>query len=174
MLAPAHPCGVILEHADLLLPATDDPTTRARVASVRRWLDSPAIRSTNNAAVLVVDDPARLAPALASHPRLFTIEVGAPSPEMRLAALRGERGLAVAVLSDDILLRLTASMTLMDVAALSSRLSATAGSITAERLTLDPDAPPDLLPPDLPELAKPPEVESPSHVESPAPEPLDV
>jgi hypothetical protein len=174
MLASAHPCGVVLEQADLLLAATDDPTTRARVASVRRWLDSPAIRSTNNAAVLIVDAPARLAPALAEHPRLFPIEVGPPSPEMRLAALRGERGPSLAALSDDLLLRLTASMTLMDVAALSSRLSACSGPIGAELLALDPDAPADLLPPDLPTLPQPAEVESSSHVESHAPEPLDV
>ena len=174
MLAPAHPCGVVLEHADLLLAATDDPTTRSRVASVRRWLDSPAIRSTNNAAVLIVDELARLAPALAEHPRLLPIEIGAPSPEMRLAALRTERGASLGELSDELLLRLTDSMTLMEVAALSSRLSAATGPITAELLARDPDAPTDLLPAGLPEPPEAPEVELPSPVESHAPESLDV
>jgi len=171
MLAPAHPCGVVLENADLLLSDTSDATTRARVATVRRWLDSPAIRATNNAAVLLVDDPARLAPALSEHPRLFAIEVGSPPAELRVAALRGERGMALSGLNDELLARLTRSMSLMQVAALSSRLSAVSGPITAELLALDPDAPADLVPADLTDL---PEVEPSFPVEPPSPEPLDV
>jgi len=171
LLTPAHPCGVVLEHADLLLSATDDPTTRARVATVRRWLDSPAIRDTNNAAVLLVDDPRGLAPALASHPRLCRVEVGPPTPELCVAALRGERGVALSGVDDGVLARLTSGMSLMQVAALSSRLSASSGPYTAELLALDPHAPADLLPPeptDLHELAPP------LPAEPTPPEPIDV
>ncbi len=171
LLAPAHASGVVLENADLLLSDTDDPITRARVATVRRWLDSPAIRDTNNAAVLLVDDPSRLARALASHPRLCRVEVGAPTPELRIAALRGERGVALSGVDDGILTRLTSGMSLMQVAALSSRLSAVPGPCTPELLALDPDAPADLLPSDPTDL---PDVLPPPPVEPTPPEPIDV
>lgn len=122
--APAHPCGVVVSQADLLLGEHTDLATRTAVAKVRRWLDAPEIRQTNNAAVLICDDPDRLSVALAHHPRLCRIEVGLPTASVCVAALRGELGDRVAHVDDDVLMTATRGHTLVQVAALCSRLVA--------------------------------------------------
>ena len=122
--APAHPCGVVVSQADLLLGEHTDLATRTAVAKVRQWLDAPEIRQTNNAAVLICDDPDRLSVALAHHPRLCRIEVGLPTASVCVAALRGELGDRVAHVDDDVLMTATRGHTLVQVAALCSRLVA--------------------------------------------------
>ena len=128
--APAHPCGVIVSQAELLLGPPADPLGRAAVAKVRMWLDAPEIRETNNAAVLIADDPDQISAALAHHPRLCRVEVGLPAASVRVAALRGELGDRVAGVDDDVLAGGSRGHSLVQVAATCSRL----GSASPEEL----------------------------------------
>ena len=84
----------MVSQADLLLGEHTDLVARTAVAKVRRWLDAPEIRQTNNAAVLICDDPDRLSVALAHHPRLCRIEVGLPA-----ARADGQQGSGMATSS---------------------------------------------------------------------------
>ncbi|MBO83776.1 MAG: hypothetical protein CL927_00330 [Deltaproteobacteria bacterium] len=122
--SPTHPCGVVVSQADLLLGAQMDALSRAATAKVRQWLDMPEIRQTNNAAVLIADDPDRLAMALRHHPRLCRIEVGLPSESACVAALRGELADRIEHIPDDALVTATRGQSLVQVAALCSRLVA--------------------------------------------------
>ena len=146
--SPTHPCGVVVSQADLLLGGHPDVLTRAATAKVRCWLDAPQIRQTNNAAVLIADDPERLAPALRHHPRLCRIEVGLPSESMCVAALRGELADQIAQVPDEALLVATRGQSLVQVAALCSRLvAASPGEISRTFSVEDessdaPDVPP--------------------------------
>ena len=125
-----------------------DVLTRAATAKVRRWLDAPQIRQTNNAAVLIADDPERLALALRRHPRLCRIEVGLPSESMCVAALRGELADQIAQVSDEALVVATRGQSLVQIAALCSRLvAASPGEISHTFAVEDessdaPDVPP--------------------------------
>lgn len=147
--APAHPCGVVLAQAELLLGPEPDRATRAAVARVRRWLDAPAVRATNNAAVLIVDAISGLSPLLVGHPRLHAIEVGRPTAAQRVATLRGELGAAVVGLSDDRLAQATVGLSLVEVAALCSRLSDAPPERLAQRFPVLEPPPVDVL--DVPE-----------------------
>lgn len=122
--APAHPCGVIVSQAELLLGRSTDALSRAAVAKVRAWLDAPEIRQTNNAAVLIADDPDQVSAALAHHPRLCRVEVGLPPGVVRVAALRGELGDRVAGVDDAVLASCSRGHSLVQVAATCSRLGA--------------------------------------------------
>ncbi len=123
LLDPARPCGVLIQQAELLLGPAAEPGVRAAVASVRRWLDDPGARQTNNVAVLIVDELDALSPLLRHHPRLFPIEVGVPADAVRVAALRGELGELVAAFDDPTLALHTAGMSLVEVASWCSRLA---------------------------------------------------
>jgi hypothetical protein len=123
---------VVVHQAELLLGQSMDLSTRMAVAKVRRWLDEPHIRDTNNVAVLVVDEIERLSPLIAGHPRLFPICVGLPSPAVRTAALRGELGDRVEDVSDARLAMATHEQSLADVASLCSRLASVSVESVAE------------------------------------------
>ena len=129
--APAHPCGVIVSQAELLLGRSSDALTRAAVAKVRTWLDAPEIRQTNNAAVLIADDPEQVSAVLAHHPRLCRIEVGLPPASVRVAALRGELGDRVVGMDDVVLASGSRGHSLVQVAATCSRL----GTASPEEVT---------------------------------------
>ncbi len=147
---PGFPCGVVVEQAELLVGQAQDTGTRASVAAIRTWVDAPSIRKTNNAAILIVDDPARLSPLLSNHPRLLRIPVGAPSTAMRVAAMRGDLGPVLAGVSDHELAAATRDMSLMQVAALCTRLANGGRDVTLSQLRADPDYPfdPTDVPPD--------------------------
>ena len=134
LLDPARPCGVIVQQAELLLGSAVEPGARAAVASVRRWLDDPGARQTNNVAVFIVDDLSALSPLLRHHPRLFPIEVGGPMDEVRVAALRGELGDLVAPFDDPTLAHRTAGLSLVEVASLCSRLASCSPEAAARYL----------------------------------------
>jgi len=137
--APAHPCGVIVSQADLLLGSSSDALSRAAIAKVRMWLDAPEIRQTNNAAVLICDDPDQISSVLAHHPRLCRVEVGLPSAPVRVAALRGELGDRLAGVDDAVLADVSRGHSLVQVAAICSRL-ATAPPEEVARLFPSPAA----------------------------------
>jgi len=149
--APAHPCGVVVHQAELLLGQSMDLSTRVAVAKVRRWLDEPRIRDTNNVAVLVVDDIESLSPLLARHPRLFPICIGLPTPAVRVAALRGELGDRVIDISDARLTLATHEQSLADVASLCSRLASVSVESIAKHFPNTSDEPDG----DLPVSAEP-------------------
>ncbi len=159
LTTPAHPCGVIVRQAELLLGPHLDVISRSAVAKVRTWLDAPQMRQTNNVAVLIADHPDHLSPLLREHPRLFRIRVGSPSSALRVAALRGELGDKVAGASDDQLAAATHGLSLAAVAGLCSRLAAASAEDLLRLFPSEPQAPtgaPD--PTDLP--ASPADVES--------------
>lgn len=137
LATPAHPCGVVVRQADLLLGSATDPTARGAVAAVREWLDDPAARDTNNVAVLVADRLADLAPQLRHHPRLVDIEVGFPSDEVKLAALASALGAAWQVPPGSVD-PLILPHTLAEVAALATRLAGLSRLIDVATLAADP------------------------------------
>lgn len=139
--APGHPCGVILSQAALLLGHGADLGTRTAVAKVRRWLDEPGIRQTNNVAVLIVDRLDQLSPQVRHHPRLHTIAVGKPSAAICVAALRGELGEHLAGVSDARLSLATHSHTLVDVAGLCSQLASVSAETVAQHFPHPPQVP---------------------------------
>jgi hypothetical protein len=127
----------VVSQADLLLGRHGDVAARSAAAKVRLWLDAPEIRQTNNAAVLIVDDPDRLATALAHHPRLCRVEVGLPPASVCVAALRGELADRVAHIPDDALVTATRGQSLVQVAALCSRLVAASPAVIASAFPVD-------------------------------------
>jgi len=135
LCAPAHPCGVVLLQAELLL------TSPASVAKVRRWLDAPGIRQTNNVAVLIADRADALPTQLLQHPRLCALRVGRPSAAVRVAALRNELGDRLAGVPDARLALATHEHTLIEVAALCSRLAGATAESVSQHFPHGADAP---------------------------------
>lgn len=82
---------IIVEAADLLLPAGDgdisrlNPADRHRVGVVQDWFSDPGFASGNDAVVLVTDSRSLVHPRVARLPQLIAVEVPPPGPAERQA-----------------------------------------------------------------------------------------
>lgn len=82
---------IIVEAADLLLPAGDgdisrlNPADRHRVGVVQDWFSDPGFASGDDAVVLLTDSRSLVHPRVARLPQLIAVEVPPPGPRERQA-----------------------------------------------------------------------------------------